>query len=351
MKLLLVFLCFNSFQLCAIDSNFLKKIDLSLYNEIYYTQNLNDFNHTNKPNFLYNHKNENSLDINTLIGKISIKDSLYRGNLGFIFGTFAANNMLEEPSWAQNLYEANFGFKIMKKHNLWFDLGLMNSHIGFESAVGADCWTMTRSILAENSPYYETGAKLSYTSKNEKIYLAALYLNGWQNIAKLSAQTNHSFGAQLMWKPNDKFTFNYSSFLGNAQPDRNRNMRFYNNLYVIYEKSKWGIIIGFDMGMDKNIFGKNGIWYSPVVIIKYKFNDNKSLAIRSEYFNDSKNIIIESGRILPIQLGSISSNYDFRFLKRFLWRNEIKYFWGNQNLLNNYKNNLSITSSISVMFK
>ena len=351
MRLFLTILCFQSLQLWAIDSTFLKKLDLSLYNEIYYSQNLNDLNQTNKPNFLYNHKQENTLGINTLIGKISIKDSMIRGTFGMIFGAFAANNMSEEPSWARNLYEANFGFKIMKKHNVWFDLGLMNSHIGFESAVGADCWTLTRSILAENSPYYETGAKLSYTSNDEKIYIAALYLNGWQNIAKISAQSNHSLGAQFIWKPNDKFTFNYSNFFGNAQPDSNRNMRFYNNFYAIYEKSKWGFILGFDLGMDKNIMGENGIWYSPLAIVKYKFNDNNTLAIRGEYFNDPKNIIIESGRILPIQLGSFSSNYDFRFLKRFLWRNEVKYFLGNQNLFNNNKNNFSITSSISVMFK
>lgn len=351
MRLLFVIFCLHSLQLWSTDNNFIKNLDLNLYNEIYYSQNLTEFNQTNKPNFLYNHKNENTLGINTLIGKISIKDSMYRGNAGMIFGTFAAYNMSEEPSWARNLYEANFGFKIMKKHNIWFDLGIMNSHIGFESAVGSDCWTLTRSILAENSPYYETGAKLSYTSNNEKIYIAAMYLNGWQNIAKISKQTYHSLGGQFTWKPNSNFTFNYSNFIGNAQPDSNKNIRFYNNFYVIYEKSKWGFILGFDLGTDKNLLGENGIWYSPVAIIRYKLNDNNTIAFRGEYFNDSKNIIIESGRVLPIQLSSISTNYDLRILNRFLWRNEIKYFFSNQDLFNNNKNNLSIISSISVMFK
>lgn len=60
----------------------------------------------------------------------------------------------------------------------------MPSHIGFESAIGKDCWNLTRSILADNSPYYETGIKLGYTSKNEKLYLAGMYLNGWQRIQK-----------------------------------------------------------------------------------------------------------------------------------------------------------------------
>jgi hypothetical protein len=64
--------------------------------------------------------------------------------------------------------------KLSKKQNLWLDAGIMPSHIGFESAVSADCWTLTRSLLAENSPYYETGIKLGYVSKDEKLYISAL---------------------------------------------------------------------------------------------------------------------------------------------------------------------------------
>ncbi len=46
----------------------------------------------------------------------------------------------------------------------------MPSHIGFESAVGSDCWNLTRSILAENSPYFESGIKLNYTNKKQDVY-------------------------------------------------------------------------------------------------------------------------------------------------------------------------------------
>lgn len=59
----------------------------------------------------------------------------------------------------------------------------MPSHLGFESAVGIDCWNLTRSILAENSPYYETGIKLNYTNKKQDLYIAFHLLNGWQKIA------------------------------------------------------------------------------------------------------------------------------------------------------------------------
>jgi hypothetical protein len=75
------------------------------------------------------------------------------------------------------------------------------SHIGFESAIGKDCWNLTRSILADNSPYYESGAKLSYTSKNEKWFISGLILNGWQRIQRVEGNNLPAFGHQLTFKP------------------------------------------------------------------------------------------------------------------------------------------------------
>jgi hypothetical protein len=48
---------------------------------------------------------------------------------------------------------------------------------------------LTRSILADNSPYYEAGLKKKLL-KNEKWYLA-MYLNGWQRIQKIEVVIKH----------------------------------------------------------------------------------------------------------------------------------------------------------------
>ena len=81
-------------------------------------------------------------------------------------GNYARYNLSGEPDWAKYIYEANVGFRLSKKQNIWIDAGIMPSHIGFESAISADCWTLTRNILAENSPYYESGVKLGYTHRH-----------------------------------------------------------------------------------------------------------------------------------------------------------------------------------------
>ena len=37
--------------------------------------------------------------------------------------------------------------KLAKKKNLWIDAGILPSHIGFESAVSKDCWTLQEVYL------------------------------------------------------------------------------------------------------------------------------------------------------------------------------------------------------------
>lgn len=79
----------------------------------------------------------------------------------------------------QHIYESNIGISLNKKNNLWLDAGIFGSHIGFESAISKDCWTLTRSLFAENSPYYLSGTKLTY-NPNEHWEFAVIICNGWQ---------------------------------------------------------------------------------------------------------------------------------------------------------------------------
>lgn len=90
----------------------------------------------------------------------------------------------------------------------------MPSHIGFESAVGTDNGAMTRGLMAENSPYFETGGRVSYSTEDGKSFLSGLILNGWQTINAVDGNAIPSFGHKLTYKPNDRVTLNSSSFMG-----------------------------------------------------------------------------------------------------------------------------------------
>ena len=164
MKVQILFFLFGCSAACVAQADLLKKINFSGYGEMYYSYDFSNPANHEKPGFLYNHKRHNELNVNLLLLKSNYINHDFRANLALMLGNYAQYNLAAEPSWAQFIYEANLGFKISSAQNIWVDAGIMPSHIGFESAVSADCWTLTRSILAENSPYYETGLKISYTS-------------------------------------------------------------------------------------------------------------------------------------------------------------------------------------------
>lgn len=159
-----------------------KKFTCQGYGELYYNYNFNNKTARENPGFLYSHKKLNQPSINLAFVKANYQSKRLRSNVALMAGDYSKYNLSAEPTWAQPILEANLGVKLSHAKNIWLDAGVLPSHIGFESAISADCWTVTRSILAENSPYFETGIKLSYTSPSEKWNVAGLVLNGWQRI-------------------------------------------------------------------------------------------------------------------------------------------------------------------------
>ncbi|MFZ1396955.1 MAG: outer membrane beta-barrel protein, partial [Candidatus Promineifilaceae bacterium] len=126
-------------------SDFLKHVTISGYLETYYVYDFgNPENHT-RPNFLYSYNRHNEVNLNFGYLQVAYDDNKVRGKLALMAGTYSNANLAAEPGVLKNLFEANVGVKLSKKKNLWVDAGLFASHIGFESAVGANCWNMTRS--------------------------------------------------------------------------------------------------------------------------------------------------------------------------------------------------------------
>ncbi len=182
-------------------------LTFSGYVEAFYSYDFNKPANHERPGFLYNFNKHNEVNLNLGLFKVNYNTENVRANLAVMAGTYPQYNLAAEQGLLKNIFEANVGIKISKKNNLWIDAGIMPSHIGFESAIGKDNWNLTRSILAENSPYYEAGVKIGFTSKNEKLYAAAMYLNGWQRIQKIPGNQTPAFGTQLTYKPSVKYNF------------------------------------------------------------------------------------------------------------------------------------------------
>lgn len=322
-SIILAFVISNN--VVAQDSLSKNPILISGYVEAYYSYDFsNPLNHT-RPDFFYSYNRHNEVNLNIGVIKAAYSDDKIRGNLAFMTGTYAQHNLASEPALLRNIFEANAGFKLIKKHNLWLDAGILPSHIGFESALGKDCWNLTRSILADNSPYYEAGVKLGYTTLNDKLYLALMYLNGWQRIQKLPGNQTPAFGSQLTYKPKSTLTLNWSTFAGSEGPDSIAQWRYFNNFFAQFQLgSSFAITTGFDIGMQqssKHSVAYN-IWYSPVIILQYQVSDRLKIAARAEYYDDEKGVIISTNTKNGFKTFGYSVNLDYALRKNMLWRIE-----------------------------
>ena len=329
------------------------KLALSAYAEVYYQYDFDNPVSQQRPFFIYNHKRHNEVNLNLAYLKASYQSSNIRSNLALMTGNYAQNNLAAEPSMLQHVYEANIGVKIAKNHNTWIDAGILPSHIGFESAVAADCWTVGRSIVAENSPYFETGLKLTHISKKENLMLAFLVLNGWQRIQKPAGINKPSAGIQLNYKPRKNVTINYSNFIGSDRPDSLNSIRTYHNLYAIYENGKkWAFTAGLDIGTDKNINNNYAAWYTPVLIARKPIGKKSTFAARVEYFSDSRQAYILTGRSGGFNVSGVSVNVDVAVAHNCLWRTEARYFHSKDKIFKeeSQQQNSNLLTTLSIKF-
>ena len=326
MRLTFLFLLIFIFNNCIAQVDSTKSFNISAYIETYYSYDFSKPFNNEKPDFNYNYKKHNQPNVNLAFVKANYQSKRIRSSLALMTGNYAMYNLSSEPNWAKPLLEANVGYKPFEKHDFWIDAGVMPSHIGFESAVGSDCWNLSRSILAENSPYYESGIKFNYTNKKQDLYIAFHVLNGWQKIAIPKGDENPSAGFQVNYKPTSSLTLNYSNFVGNIKVDSiNNALRIFHNLYAIYDvSSKLSFIFGFDIGTRKRAGTKTAIWYTPVIISKINLGKKSKIASRLEFYSDQQQAIITTSTPNGYQTLGASINYDYQISPKVLWRSDLK---------------------------
>ncbi|ASK32837.1 hypothetical protein CEY12_19565 [Chryseobacterium sp. T16E-39] len=305
------------------------KVKFSAYAELFYTYDFNEPANHLRQNFLYSYNRHNELNLNLGMVKASYESDKFRANMALMAGTYAQDNMAAEQNALRYVNEANIGIKISETKNLWIDAGIMPSHIGWESAIGKDNINLTRSFAAENSPYFETGAKISYTSDNGKWFLSGMVLNGWQRIAKPEGNQSISFGHQVTFKPNDKITLNSSSFIGNDKAKEDKRMRYFHDLYGSFQLTEaFSTVIGFDIGAEQKSKGSDqySLWYSPNLLMKYQLDNRWALAGRLEYYSDKNGVIIATKTPNGFQTFGYSFNIDYAVSKNIVFRTEARAF-------------------------
>lgn len=330
-RTLILLISITSLAVKAQNDSTNNPLTITGYIETYYSFDFGNPSIQNRPGFVYSHNRHNEVNLNLGFVKAAYAKEKVRANMALMAGTYANTNLAAEPGVLRNIFEANAGVKISNKKNVWIDAGIFASHIGFESAIGKDCWNLTRSILADNSPYYESGVKVSYTSDDGKWFMSGLILNGWQRIQRVPGNNTPSFGHQIIFKPNSSITLNSSSFIGSDSPDSARLMRYFHNFYGQFQlNEKFGIIAGFDIGTQQQVKGssKMNTWYTPVVIVKLSPNVKNNIAARVEYYSDANGVIISTGTPNGFKTWGYSINYDRLITDHVMWRIEGRGFSG-----------------------
>lgn len=332
------------------------QLSISGFADVFYVYDFNRPQGTERQNFLFNHNRHNEFNLNLGLVKFDVKHLKYRGSFALQTGTYANDNYAAEPGLLKNIFEANIGISLNKKNNLWIDAGVLPSHIGFESAISTENPTLTRSLLAENSPYFLTGAKLTF-NPNDQWELAALIVNGWQRIQRLEGNSLPSFGTQVNFSPNQKITLNWSTFIGTDDPDTTRRIRYFNNFYGQFQISeKFDLVTGFDIGTQQaaNESSTYNYWFSPVFIGRYTINNIWKTAIRTEYYQDKTGIIIPTETHEGLQTTGISLNLDYAPGRNIVWRIEGRWLASRDNIFETPShmtaNNFFIATSLAIKF-
>lgn len=332
-------------------------LKISGYLEAYYLYDFANPEDHNRPDFVYSFNRHNEVTLNLGYLQAIYQSQKVRANFALMTGTYANANLAAEPGVLKNIFEANVGVKLSDNEELWLDAGIFPSHIGFESAIGAVCWNLSRSMLADNSPYFESGVKLSYTTDNEKWFLSGLMLNGWQRIQRVDGNNTPAFGHQVTFTPNDRITLNSSSFIGSDTPDSTRQMRYFHNFFGQFKLSdRLGLIAGLDVGAQQQAKGSSDYdtWYSPLLIAQYKVSDKVSVAARGEYYSDSNQVIITTNTPNGFQTSAFSANLDYQIEKNILWRIEARSFKSKDIVFEQNRNpsqsNFFLATSLAISF-
>lgn len=277
---------------------------------------------------MYNYNRHNEFNINIALLRAKLEYENVYASIALHAGTYVEDNYAAEKIKYLNEAFVGLYFDKLKKHSL--EVGILPSYIGFESATTASNLTLSRSILAENSPYFMTGIKYNF-KPSDKWTFVALLTNGWQRIAKPNKEVAPSFGSQIVYKPSGDATFNWSTFVGKEFNGTGFAMRYFSNLYYDQKwNAKWRTIAGFDIGNQELSNKQSATWLSPVFIAQYSINPKWQAAFRTEYYQDKENVIIATSD--AFEAFGFSFNVDYVPNSKVKLRNEARYINSKNNV-------------------
>jgi hypothetical protein len=281
-----------------------------------------------------------------------------RGRLALQAGTSVQANYAGEPAigsysggnLARHLQEAVVGVKLSP--SLWLDGGIYLSHIGSESWISRDNLTYTRSLIADYSPYYQSGVKLTWQA-TPTLTAQLNVVNGWQIISE--SNEDKAVGGRVDWAASPKVTLSAYNLIGSETPDSAaRKTRYFQGGSVKFVPSDKLTLVGtFDFGV-QDLGEVTGRWYGTSAVARLQATPTVALVGRVERYDDDKQVIIVTGTSDPFQANGGSLGVDVTPAPRMLWRTELRGLSGSHRIFPGRdartRSNAFVVSSLALTF-
>lgn len=325
-----------------------------------------DFN--NPPNgdraFTTQPARSNEFNINLAFLEMKAESSKTRSRLALQAGTSVQSNYSSEPArgtvsggtLSRHLQEARVGYKISEA--TWIDAGVFFAPVGSESFVSRDNLTLTRSLVADYSPYYLSGVKLSH-SFSDSLSALLMLTNGWQNISENN--TDKSVGAGFEYVASD-MSFSYVTLIGSeVSSDLNGSARasefrhFHDFIFKSSGLADWEWVFQVDIGFQRRPGETSeSQWLGTSLMSRYSFNSDQKISFRLESYKDPDQIIIVTGRPDSFDGMGGSIGFDQALPDGVLWRTELRYLKTSHDILPKESNfvtdGLTATTSLAMSF-
>jgi hypothetical protein len=247
----------------------------------------------------------------------------YRARLGLQTGWFPVANYLGRDADWRHLHEANIGIRVLD--SVWLDVGVMPSHIGYESMVPRTNIVLSRSLTADNTPYYETGGMITWRP-TATVQISGLLLNGWQRIVDNNGDL--AIGTRVFVAPTSDLGIAWSTYVGNDQPSPlTPRLRYHNNAWVEWKATPALTFVGLmDLCLQDQGQGGMDRQWSLAGIAAWRAWSGGTVAVRAERYDDADRLFVTTPSGAPARITGLSCNIDHTLTTEITVRAELRHF-------------------------
>jgi hypothetical protein len=319
--------------LILVANSLIAQFKISGYGEMYYNYDFSQENRNTRDAWFYNHNLQNTIAPNLFILETNYKTKDLYMQLDLMFGSYAGAIMANEPIWAKPVYQAYIG---TTAGNFDIEAGIFESGVGLESAKGMDNPTLTRSIFAENTPYFLTGIRSRWEDNTGIIMIEGAIVNGWETVVRHATLQNTTPGGLFRLRlGSKKVHVHYNLLYTEDAGGINISVpRLLNGIYFKHALNTLQWFLGYD-----NVKTDDNNVHMPYLILRKEISERFAFALRGEYARDftrtrfllPQSIDTPGGTLLlerDFEVWSASLNVDYSPRKNLLLRTEIRYMEG-----------------------